>query len=255
MNRVYCCEEHQKLDWNTHKPSCKYNPGSCEVCGKREGLQSCAGCLHRKCCCEEHQKKAWKDHKTICNVYKKLKLANHTDPKETAKVLFKHFGDLLYGRVRVRKLALRVIIEVLSLATNFGLHDEHHACLWQMAVTLHRLKKIEEAEIFARDAIDFSRDKLNNLQQEFSSAGILAGVLLDASKSKEAIEVCDHYLEICSAEDSMSKNTLSAFKSQALSDLGRDDEALAELAFVRTSNCAEASNWKQLSEAQQKLGR
>jgi hypothetical protein len=71
------------------------------------------------------------------------------------------------------------------------------------------------------------------------SASVLAEVLLYALNAQEAIVLCDHYLELHSAEDSGSTNRLRGTKSDALSQLGRNQDALAQLGFVQTSKWAD----------------
>jgi tetratricopeptide (TPR) repeat protein len=252
MNRVYCCKDHQRKDWGLHKHGCKYNPDGCAVCGEREGLQSCAGCLHRKYCCAEHQKEAWKDHKPLCNVYKELKITSNTDPDETASALLDYNNELIVEKRF--ELALPVIVEALAMTKHFGLKELHFICLKQIGGTLSLLKKFEEAEIFARDAIEFARDELPDTEWEIDAAGTLATVLLSASKDPEAIELCDSYLELYGAEDTERMNGLKSYRSQALSGLDRHEEALAQLAFVRTSNCACMHDWETLSDAQHNVG-
>jgi hypothetical protein len=120
---------------------------------------------------------------------------------------------------------------------------------------LQQLEKLDEAEIFARDAINFARDDLNDTSREIQAAGALAVVLLDASKTHETIEICDHYLTLYGTEDSEHTNMLRGTKSLALSQLGRHEEALAQLSFVWTTNCAIYADWNRLSQAQDKVGR
>jgi tetratricopeptide (TPR) repeat protein len=250
LNRVYCCPEHQKIDWGLHKHGCKYNPDSCEVCGKDEGLQSCAGCLHRQYCCLEHQKEAWKDHKPLCNVYKELKLASNTDPAVIATSLLGHSKELQYGHERRPELALRVQIEVLALTKHFGLHDQHSVCLMRLSGTLLVLKKFEEAEIFARDAI---LAELRHPEGALVAVDMLALVLLQASKSQQVLDLCERFLALHGTDDTREMNALRRYKIQALSQFGRHDEALAQLGYVRTSNCAYDMDWSLLSDAQHEM--
>jgi tetratricopeptide (TPR) repeat protein len=254
MNRFFCCKEHQKVDWGLHKHGCKYNPDGCEVCGKREGLQSCAGCMHRKYCCAEHQKEAWKEHKTICNVYQKLKLNNSTDPDKTAKALLNHTDELQFGREVRLELAVRVNMEILAVTKHFGLRSAHAICLLKLSGGLMQMNKFEEAEIFARDAVEFARDEMHELQAEIEAAMNLAGVLLWSSKAQETMGVCNHYLELCGTQDWEGTNALRNFKSQALSRLNRHKEALAQLAFVPTSKFSSSSDWATLSKAENRVG-
>jgi hypothetical protein len=199
--------DHQKVDWGLHKLSCLYNPDTCEVCGKREGLQSCTGCFHRKYCCQEHQTQTWKDHKTICNASKELGLASKTDPEDTANALTMHSLEPTFGHVRP-ELALRVQIDAFALTKYFGLTMYRFACLLNFPGVLVKTEKFDEAEIFARDAVNCARDELHDVFHEFQTAATLAAVLVEASKPQETIELCDHYLELKGTENSEGANRL-----------------------------------------------
>jgi tetratricopeptide (TPR) repeat protein len=240
-------------DYLLHKHGCKYNPESCEICGKTDGLRSCAGCMHRKYCCTEHQKEAWKDHKTICNVYKKLELSTNTDPEDTAWMLLSHSQELTFGSEVRLELALRVSIEALAMAKHFGLKELHLKGLAQVSMSLLMSEKIEEAEIFARDAVDYARDELRDVEKETEAAGALAIVLVKASKPQETIELCDHHL-VLNGTDDAEMNGLRLHKSKALSAMNRHEEAVAQLSFVHTSKYAQSSDWQVLSRAHEKAG-
>jgi tetratricopeptide (TPR) repeat protein len=209
--------------------------------------------MHRKYCCTEHQKEAWKDHKTICNVYKKLGLGTNTDPEDTALELLQYSQELTFGREVRLELALRVNIEALALSKHFGLSTVS-LCLLQIGGVLGYLEKFDEAEIFGRDAVAFARDVAHDAKTEIQAADTLAKVLLEASKLNEAIEFCDHYLELYGSEDSNVTNSFCRNKSAALSGLNRNEEALAQLAFVRTSTCTIAADWMWLSISQEQAG-
>jgi tetratricopeptide (TPR) repeat protein len=163
--------------------------------------------------------------------------------------------ELLFGVGDLRpELALRVDMEVHALTKHFELKEEHFDGLLQLGSTLMNLEKYEEAEIFARDAVDFARDELHNAQDVISAAGILAMVLLKRSKAQEAIGVCDKYMAIHGTEDSIGTNILRGYRSDALSALDRLKEALAQLDYVYTSNCTQGTDWHRLSDAQKKVG-
>jgi tetratricopeptide (TPR) repeat protein len=211
--------------------------------------------MHRKYCCTEHQKQAWKDHKTICNVYHKLGLANNTDPGETAQILLEHADDMVYGRAKRLELALRVNIEVLAMTKHFGLTNQHFQCMMGMVSAQNKLEKLDEAEIFARDAVDFARTSYPDNENATMAVDLLVAVKLLASKPQEAIEVCEHFAELFDAEDSVQLNGLRLNKSKAFSVLGRHEEALAQLDFVRTSKRADGQCWDRLSKAQHNVGR
>jgi tetratricopeptide (TPR) repeat protein len=189
-------------------------------------------------------------------VYKKLGLANNTDPEMTAKGLLKHSQGLEYSGLEVQlELSLRVNIEALALTKHFGLHEMHVMCLMQLGTTLQDLARFDEAEIFARDAVDFARDEIHNKMKEINAAGMLTCVLLQASKVQEAIDLCDGYFELYGTEDSVSMNMLRLYRSSALIALGRHEEVLAQLSYVHTSQCTRAPDWQRLSGAQHKMGR
>jgi hypothetical protein len=254
LNRVFCCLDHQKVDWRSHKHGCLYNPDRCGVCGKREGLQCCAGCLHRKYCCVEHQKEAWKDHKTICNVYQKLKLSTNTDPEETATELLTYSSDILVILETRSDMVVRVNVEVLAMTKHFGLKHLHLICILGLGGTLLTLNKFEEAEIFARDGADFAREVVPELEMELSATGLLASVLLHTKKFQDVIGVCDYYLELRGTEDSKEMDTLRGSRGQALSLLGRHEEALDQLSYVYTSKHVDSSEWHLISEVQKRAG-
>jgi tetratricopeptide (TPR) repeat protein len=250
------------VDWGLHKHACKYNPDSCEVCGEREGLQSCAGCLHRKYCCAEHQKEAWKDHKALCNVYRKRGLASTTDPEQTVKSLLDYSQELtLFGREFRPELALRVNMEILATTKHFGFVRDHSDGLLATGGALMQMEKFDEAEIFARDAVDFAREELGVLD-ELKAASLLSKVLLMASKvlalpskARTCIEICDVYLELLGTQDAEEVNAFRVSKSKALSLLGRHEEALGQLSYVPTTKCGVYMDWVLLSDAQHTLGR
>jgi tetratricopeptide (TPR) repeat protein len=77
---------------------------------------------------------------------------------------------------------------------------------------------------------------------------------LQASKAQQAIELCDSYLDLHGTEDCLEMDWLRDKKSLALSQLGRHEEALAQLSFVQISNYVLNLHWKSLSDAQLKVG-
>jgi hypothetical protein len=256
MNRVYCCKEHQKVDWGLHKHACKYNLDSCEVCGTGDHLQSCAGCLRRKFCCVEHQKQAWKDHKPLCLLYQRMRLSSQANPSETALSLLKIAGDLEFGPEMRVDLALRANIEALALTKHFGLTDLHFACLLHTSGSLVGMERWEEAEAFARDTVNFAKVEMHGDRESMMTATtVLVGALSRASKAKEKIEICDHFLALFGSEDSSETNQFRMHKSQALSLLERNEEALKQLDFVPTTKFDIEYNWVVLSHAQMRLGR
>ena len=86
---VYCCLEHQALDWDTHRPTCadivEHGLRDCALpsCSKTEKtvkeFAGCSGCRSVVYCCLEHQALDWRAHKKACRETKAARQAAEED--------------------------------------------------------------------------------------------------------------------------------------------------------------------------------
>ena len=82
---VYCCEEHQTLDWDAHRQTCadivEHGLRDCALpsCSKtEESVKEFAGCSRCRSvvyCCAEHQALDWRAHKKACREKEAARLA------------------------------------------------------------------------------------------------------------------------------------------------------------------------------------
>jgi hypothetical protein len=155
LNRVFCCVDHQKKDWKTHptRPYACTTPTGARSAGSGTGSRAVLGACNASTAARSTRRRPGRSTRPYATLYKELGLGTNTSPKVTAEVLSDHAQELMAGREVQMDLALRVIIELLSLTKYFGLHIEHVMCLWKMSTALIHLNNFDEAEIFARDAI------------------------------------------------------------------------------------------------------
>ena len=82
---VYCCLEHQALDWDAHRQACadivEHGLRDCALfsCSKSEKtvkeFAGCSGCRSVVYCCLEHQALDWRAHKKACREMEAARLA------------------------------------------------------------------------------------------------------------------------------------------------------------------------------------
>ena len=90
---VYCCPEHQALDWDAHRQTCadivEHGLRDCALpsCSKTEKtvkeFARCSGCRSMVYCCLEHQALDWRAHKKACREKKAARLAEEGAESES----------------------------------------------------------------------------------------------------------------------------------------------------------------------------
>jgi hypothetical protein len=223
LDRTYCCEEHQHLDWNQHKFLCKPNLDTCAVCGTTETLKLCGACLHRQYCCAEHQKEAWREHRQICKVYQELGLQHEKDAGRVAKRLILYYNE----QGPTPTLSIRLGMELLTLGKHHGLEDRQYLFggMHIICTALVDEKKFSEAEIFARDLVQASVTAVPD--DQCGAASKLVSVLRLQERLHEALVVCVETLDkFKKRKERNGKLTLLQSKSLVLHALSRREEAL-----------------------------
>jgi tetratricopeptide (TPR) repeat protein len=195
------------------------------MCGKKEGLNSCSGCLQRDYCSEECQKKAWAEHKPLCRAYKAVGL-ELKDPEQIANKLLAYSREL--GRLNLHQSEVRVVTEVLAFCKRFNVSREMHTAKYNLATTLVDMARHSEAEIFAREMIADLESVAPVGLDHVMAAEKLSTVLLHQTKFEEARLVAHDAVErFCPRFQDMSFMVrLLEAESAALRYLGRSQDAL-----------------------------
>jgi tetratricopeptide (TPR) repeat protein len=224
--RDYCTLKCQKVDWGLHRHWCLRKKNACEVCGKKEDLNSCSGCRQRQYCSTKCQTDAWAEHKVICKAYKAVGL-DVTNPDHVADKLINYAVQL--SNSNLLESELRVSMEVLAFCKASELKsDAPFQALYNLSVTLESMSRYPEAEIFARELVAES-DKVTPIRvPHVMAAQRLSNVLFQQERFEEALCVAHDAVERFRpvVQNSPAMVTLMESESFSLHALKRYDEAL-----------------------------
>jgi tetratricopeptide (TPR) repeat protein len=200
----------------------------CEFCGKKEDLNACSGCLHRKYCSKECRAKARPDHQLICEAYQAIG-RNVTNPDKVARGLLGYAGQLGYSNLCESQL--RVLTEALAVCNAFKVkRDLTLPVMYNLSLTLEGMARLEEAEVFAREMVAES-DKVARIDgMHAMSAERLSTVLKLRGKFEEARimahEATERFGPVVTKTDINAAMRLLEAEASALRCQNRHQEAL-----------------------------
>jgi tetratricopeptide (TPR) repeat protein len=198
------------------------------VCGKKEGLNFCSGCLQRQYCSPKCQKEAWKEHKPVCNAYKAVGL-DLTDPEQVANKLMEYAKQL--GDSNLCESQLRVSTEVLAFCKVSEVNIEcTMTALANLSVNLCTMSRFSEAEIFAREMVaELEKETPIQGMHMYASENLSCVLMLQANFEEArsvAHDAITRFLPLLPEAEGGAMVRLMEAEVSALEGLGRNQEAL-----------------------------